>query len=750
MRRALTVWVAAFVVGTGLLVCPQRSLAQNTHDQQREAPEVRKLDLKGVEHVDVSDLSTSIATRPSKCRSLVLQLFCMISHSPTFEDKHYLDESELRRDVLRIRLYYWKRGYREAEVDTSVVRTGKRQVRVTFNVHENRPTLVRKIAITYDSTLINNKLRQRLTLLHANDPLDLIVLDSMRVLFQNELWDRGYGDGVVDTTVTINEPAYLADVTLTLTPNRLTTIGRITVTGNERVDVSTIRNSITFRTGDLYRQSSVLESQRNLYESNLFRLAVIDVPTQYDSVKNVNIDVTEAPLHEARMGPGMTNIDFLQFQAHYTSYNLLGGARRLDIDGTIGNLLASSLQGRGTFRDIRSELAAPDTNVSPYLQPTYNTSIDFRQPAFLQRPADAFGVGAFAHRNINPGVFIDRGFGGTATFTHQLKIRAPISLNYRHEVNRVQASDVYFCVNFGVCDTLTIGTLRSHQSLSPLTLTGFIDRSDIPFSPTKGYVARVDLEHASAYTASDYRYNRVFLDGAVYGHRSGTQNVYSAHLRLGWVRPVISGADQGVLHPRKRFYAGGANSVRGYGESQLGPRILTIDDSTLVKGAANTGGGVCGLTPETVQFCDPNSSKLSRGDFIPQPLGGTSLLEGSVEYRVPLPLGPNLRHFVGAVFLDGAVVGSGTIRGVQTLSNIVRGTGAITPGFGVRYDSPVGPIRVDFGINPNRAEDLVVVTAVRDSTGARRIIPLTARRNYSQGKTLLDRLILHFSIGEAY
>ena len=84
------------------------------------------------------------------------------------------------------------------------------------------------------------------------------------------------------------------------------------------------------------------------------------------------------------------------------------------------------------------------------------------------------------------------------------------------------------------------------------------------------------------------------------------------------------------------------------------------------------------------------------------------------------------------------------------MTNIVKGTGAITPGFGIRYQSPVGPIRVDFGINPNRAEDLVVVTAVRDSTGQRRIIPLPTTKNISQGKTLLDRLILHFSIGEAY
>ena len=743
MRRA-----TAWAFGLGLLVVPSLSRAQNTHDQQREAPEVRKLDIKGVKNVDYHDLSRSISTRASKCRSLVIEVFCLISHSPTFHDKYYLSEDEFRRDVLRIRLYYWKHGYRDATVDTAVAKSGDKQVHVTFIVNENEPTVVRKIAITYDSTLISNKTRNSLTMLHAKDPLDLVRLDSMRVLFQNKLWDLGYGDAVVDTLVTVDTATRQGDVEVRLTPNRRTTIGKITIAGNQQVDIATVRNSLTFKPGGLYRQSDVLESQRNLYESNLFRLVAIDVPPQYDSVKNVLIDVTEAPMHEARVGPGVSNVDFVQFQSHYTSYNILGGARRLDLDATVGNLLARSLEGRGFFRDVAAEV--PDTNrLTPFLQPTYTASIDFKQPAFLQRPADQLGVGAFTHRNINPGVFIDRGYGAQATFTHQIRIRAPASLNYHYELNRVDASDVYFCVNFGVCDQSTIGALRSHQSLSPLTLTGFVDRSDIPFSPTKGYVARLDLEHASAYTMSDYRYNRAFFDGAIYGHKSGTQRVYSAHLRLGWVRALGTSTDSGVLHPRKRFYAGGANSVRGYAENQLGPRILTIDASRLDT-TSGINGGRCAATMTGAQFCNPNSPKVTAVDFVPQPLGGTSLIEASVEYRVPLPLGETFRHFVGAVFVDGGIVGSGRIRGLQTISNFVKGTAAVTPGFGLRYESPVGPIRFDIGINPNRAEDLGVVTAVPDSTGRVRIVPLSRTRQYVQGKTLLNRLVLHFSIGEAY
>jgi outer membrane protein assembly factor BamA len=149
-----------------------------------------------------------------------------------------------------------------------------------------------------------------------------------------------------------------------------------------------------------------------------------------------------------------------------------------------------------------------------------------------------------------------------------------------------------------------------------------------------------------------------------------------------------------------------------------------------------------------VRLCNPNSGGLGDGDFIPQPLGGTSLLEGSVELRMPLPF--YYGKFVGAVFVDGGIVGASSIQSLGDLRNITRGTGAVTPGVGVRYESPVGPIRFDIGINPKVSEDLAVVTSIVEN-GRRRIVPLTTTRAYSPGgQTLLDRLTLHFSIGQAY
>src|SRR5205823_3786386 len=98
----------------------------------------------------------------------------------------------------------------------------------------------------------------------------------------------------------------------------------------------------------------------------------------------------------------------------------------------------------------------------------------------------------------------------------------------------------------------------------------------------KGFIARIDLEHASGVTFSDYRYNRLFGEISAYTHfrypsRDPRSQVLAGHLRIGFVRALAS-AQTGIelLHPRKRFYAGGSHSVRGYDENQLGPRILTI------------------------------------------------------------------------------------------------------------------------------------------------------------------------------
>ena len=742
--RARSLVVAGLAAVAAHAFAPVSLFAQR--DDQREAPEVRALDLRGVQGVSRSDLERSIATSESQCKSILFQPFCWVSRSPTFWERKYLNRDEFRRDVLRVLVFYWKRGYREARVDTAVTRLAAGQVRVTFDIDEGPPTVIASLRVEYDSTLLDDRRVRRLSILRSGDPLNLVVLDTMRLGFMLDMWDKGYADAQVDTVIAVDAAARRAAVLLRVQPNWRTTVGAITVRGNDEVDVQTIQNSILLRSGQVFRYTDLTESQRNLYESNLFRLATLTLPPRMDSIKDVNIDVRETQMREARFAVGFTNVDFVQGDGRFTNYNTFGGARRLDLNGTVGNLGAASLNGQGIFREMPHDAFFDDQR--QFELPTWSLSTDLKQPAWLRRPENALAVGVFAHRRATPAVYVDRGYGAQTSVTRALAPRASASASYRFEITRVEASDIYYCVNYGVCDEITIATLRRNQQLSPLLASASIDRSDRPFSPTKGFIARLDLEHASGVTASDYRYNRGFAEATVYTHfrypsRDPRSQVLAAHARLGIVRPLGTN----VLHPRTRFYAGGATSVRGYGPNELGPKILTISADTLHRRdslACNTS------TVATIRLCSPNV-KYQNKDFTVRPVGGTALAEGSVEYRMPAGL-----RIEYAVFLDGAIVGGSAIGNLSDSLTLPRFTAAVTPGVGVRYRSPVGPIRVDIGYNPKVTESLPVLTSATDADGKQRLVPLAESRQHTSGGTatgfwkIFNRLVLHLSIGQAY
>ncbi|MEO8908836.1 MAG: BamA/TamA family outer membrane protein [Gemmatimonadaceae bacterium] len=728
-----------------LIFAPATVASQQTATLVPTRPEVVNVTLKGVKAMKQADIMQNIYTTASYCNSIILKPFCWISKSSYFFTRKYLDHTELHRDVLRIRVFYWKRGFREAEVDTVVVARGENQVGVTFTIREGPPTIVSDVAVNQTPPLLSQREINKRVLLGKNDPLNLIKLDSSRVFLQTRLFDKGYADAEVDTSIVIDSTAHTAAVAFTLIPKYKTTVEDIIIHGNDDVSERTIRKSLTFHVGDIFVRSEMLRSQRALYESNLFRRAAIeprppiDIATP-DSAKVVVVTVQEAPPHEARLSAGFNTVDFVQVGASFTNYNFMGQARTLAIQGAVGNLFARSLNGRGIFRNASGP---PTSSLARYFLPTYNASIDLRQPWFGS-PHNELALSLFSHRRSAPGIYIDRGYGTSFTFTRKIADRTTASANYRFEISKVDAGDVYFCINYGVCDNPTLQALRGNQKLSPLTIATAIDRTNDPFSPNTGFRANGSVEHASGFTASDFRYNRATVDGAAF-YRLKKRGAIGAHARIGWVNSlgstaaalgVSSGLDNSILHPRKRFYAGGSHSVRGYGENQLGPRVLTIPVGVL---QSHDSLNVACTSGADVTLCNPNAGLLNR-DFEPRPLGGNLVVEGSLEARFPV-----WQQLSGAVFVDAGMVSQ------KTNPSLAKRKSAITPGFGFRYRSPVGPIRADIGINPGGSETLPVVTE-NIVNGQRTLVTLQQRRVYSptQGGGILNRMILHLSIGEAF
>ena len=726
------------------------STGQTAAAQNDDSPRVERIRFEGNDAFGNSDLLGSIVSEPTRCRGFLLQPFCWVSNARLFNRRAYLDANEVVRDELRLEVFYFRQGYRRAQVASEVFPDGN-GVEIVFHVSEGEPTLIESIEVEQTKEVLSDRAIQRVELPAEEDRLNLVQIDEALLMLAAVLGEDGYLDAVVEDTIAVDAEAYRARVLVNIDPGPQSITGEVQISGNQDIPDGTITKSLRLERGDVLHSSDLVAAQRSLYESNLFHEARVDVEETPDSVKNIGIRVREAPPRSFRVVAGFNTVEFAQVEARVVHYNFLGGARRVEARGLVGNLLAAQLNDRGLFLDVLPEGALETSG--PFVRPTWQASIDFMQPAFASA-YNTLGLAVFAHRRTVPGVVVDRGYGAEVSVTRRLDYDVPVSIGYQYEVTTVEAGDVYFCVNYGVCEPATISAVRGRHTLSPVMLSFFADRADNPMAPSSGYRARLDLEHASRYTASDYRFNRLSGEASYY-YPFGVQRqrVLAGHLRAGWVRPsqqtgqaigLSEDSIESPLHPRKRFYAGGSRSLRGYGENQFGPKILTISPDLLMEGDDEDFPG-CSIGEIEAGTCDPSAAPMD--DFLPRPLGARAVIEASVEYRRPL-----FGSFVGAVFVDAGTISESPGRLFGS------GTVAVTPGLGVRFTSPVGPIRLDLGIKPSLTERLPVITEYEISEDERQLVRLDSRRRYNPAEAagggflreVLSRVTIHLSIGEAF
>src|SRR5690606_29390823 len=134
------------------------------------------------------------------------------------------------------------------------------------------------------------------------------------------------------------------------------------------------------------------------------------------------------PPREVELGVGFNTVEFAQLQAQFTRYNFLGGARRLDLRGAIGNLLAPQLHDRTIFGTAVPAGISEVEDV--FLQPTWQLSADFQQPFFLNT-RHSLGLGVFGRRRTVPGIVVDRGIGANASLTRRFAQGFTTSATYR-------------------------------------------------------------------------------------------------------------------------------------------------------------------------------------------------------------------------------------------------------------------------------------------------------------------------------
>ena len=718
--------------------------------QEEPEPIVAELRILGNETFPDREIRRAIYTEPSECKSFFLKPFCAFG---AFRERRAFEPREFQLDVARIKLFYWRRGYRETQVDTAVRHRG-REVAVTFRIDEGDPIQVRTLTLSGLEGIVPDTagLRRRLAL-QVGEAFSELEVETARSQIERVVRNRGYAHAEVLLDAFLpNEDPHAAEVTFRTEPGPRTTIGAIHVNRTERVEPKVVRRLLTFRPGDLYREDEFLRSQRRLYSVALFEYAEVTPQLEErDSIADIWVRVSEGKVHAVREGLGVSNAECFQVEASWAHRNFLGSARRLELRGALSNLLTPQLAGDFPC----GEAGDPSDRESPFNRPNWILRADFRQPWFISS-ANVLRLGLFAERQSLPAIFVRRNFGGDAALERQLGPRTALTLAYRAERDELDegSGGLFFCGNFGFCLPQDIRELSQPRWLSWFSLSLTRDRTDAVFNPSRGYLARFEIEHASRFTLSDYAYYRAWADVSVYTPLA--DGVFAARLRPGWVRSIGRGLelDEGdprpggpeVVHPFKRFYAGGANTIRGFGQNLTGPLLLFLPrpDTLLALGCDES---QIDSTTSVWNGCD--AAALSPGAFDARPLGGTVSLVGNFELRFPL-VG---QRWSGALFVDWGGVWQDADEFQRSLERGLVRDLVWTPGLGIRYLSPIGPLRIDVGYNSIGPRLFPVVTEAPDESQVVQLQVPYAYDPFSDPSGLrefLNRLQVHFSLGQAF
>jgi outer membrane protein insertion porin family/translocation and assembly module TamA len=623
-----------------------------------------------------------------------------------------------------VEVFYKLRGYLDVSVDTTVVRS-EGDARVTFEVREGEPTRIDSLGVTGLEGVLDSARVREIVGLTTGDPFDQVRLELGRDSLQRELRNAGYLSVFIleDYFVPLGEGARVA---LDVTPGARFRVGSTYVEGGEEIGDRTIRRLLDIGSGDYYSQRRVQEGQRTLFSLDAVRFASVQPELAGDSVVDLRVQITPANPRGARGGAGWSTDECFQTEARLTHRNLLGGAKRLELTARLKNIFAQQLEGAFPCSDVGQDPAFRSLN--------FLLQAELTVPVFFSGRNSFRGL-LFAERESVPDVFIRQGVGAQLSISRRLQSRMTATVSYRPEFTGFdeESADIYFCVNFGFCAPDDIDVVSQARWLSPVSLSWVYNRTNDAFAPTSGYYMSAEVESAERFTGSDYHYLRLALQAADF-ETLGRGLVFGARVRGGVVESTTGtlfsrteGVSENVIHPSKRFFAGGSQSVRGFGQNLLGPRVLVADALEDCPG-------------EPLPECVNRLASESPGSFVERPIGGNAAFEVTLELRKLLSSRWGL-----VAFLDAGQVWEG----LSSLEAPIW-----TPGFGVRYLSPVGPLRLDIGYNPSGATKLPVVVSLEDG----QLLELDSPVQFDpfnfddpSGPTeFFRRLQFHFSIGEAF
>lgn len=536
-------------------------------------------------------------------------------------DEYWFNETELRRDRIRLMRYYERRGFADVDVQYEVSEGNKEwKKKVKFIINEGEPIRITNVDVEIEAdseteeelrnsrSFIRNVERQEFAEGKIYQTIRRIDVEGR---FLEVMENEGFPWPEVDIQADIDSLAKTADVKVVATPGPKSYFSDFILEGDLSVEDRIVLREMGIKQGDVFDSRKLQEAQRQIFGHHLFRFASITIPEQpQDSTLDIRIRVRENPLRSVLASVGFGREELLRGQLTWQHRNISGNGHRLGVTG------------RGSFIEQRF-------------------GVDYLIP-YVFNTRSSFVASPFGQRRLEPAFEIIRaGVNNSLIYQIERNLTATASYEYtiNEEISRQEDADLP--------DNM-LG-----YNVSSLSFSGYF-AEELSRDP-RGWVIQPSAEFSGTFGEASYTFQKITLD--VRHYLSLTRSTTLAgRINTG----TIFYNQFEDLPSNIRFFSGGTNSVRGWSRQNLGPKRVVRNEDGNFEGYV--------------------------------PIGGRTLLNMNLEIRQEIPF---LSGFGIASFIDGGQVW-------ESLTRLEDRPLQFGAGGGIRYQSPIGPIRVDvaYKINP--------------------------------------------------
>ena len=585
----------------------------------------------------------------------------------------------LTADLRGLENLYRANGFGNAKVASDVIddyQGHENEVAIKINIDEGPQTLVGEFHIVGNKTFSAAQLGAEI-LTAPGEPFSDSRIAQDRDNLLNHYFNHGFPRATFEASAKpIPGQPNRMNVTFTISEGERVFVDRVYVSGLEHTKPYVVNRELQVDPGDPLSQIDMLQTQQRLYDLGIFSEVntAVQNPDGNESQKNVLVDVREARRYTFLYGFGL---EFQTGQPTSIGTNQALGQTGVSPRASLG-ITRLNFRGRDHTITFKGDIGSLEQRAL----------VSYIAPRWLGSPNWKLSLISFYDNSIDVTTFTSRRAEGSIQ-AEQI-INKTSTMDYSFTFRQVKASDIQ--ISPAEIPPLSLPVRVGEPGLSYIRST-----RDNDLNPTKGmYIAgtagiadghfgsQADFSHILIQNATYHPFgkNRPQEKKFVFARRTtvGVENAFgpTAILPPGTACPPTENCGN-FIPLAERFLSGGGNSHRGFGLNQAGPR-------------------------------DPVTGF---------PLGGSGLFLNNIEMRLPPVRFPYVQDNMslalfwdaGNVFTDGNHMLDNLLRWRQKDPGVCLQDSTAKQcdfsyvshalGIGVRYKTPIGPVRFDFGYNLN-------------------------------------------------